>query len=73
MSGGLVLPGHLARKPSVPIGFATTVATVLTENGCTLEVRIFDPRDPFKRQHAVRVDVDTLKPPPSDAAAPPSV
>lgn len=64
---GLVLPAHLAKKPGVPVGFAASVATVLSETGCTLEVRIFDPRDPLKRQHALRVDVDTLSPP-KDAA-----
>lgn len=70
----LLLPQHLARKSGPPIGFAASVATVVTENGARLEVRIFDPRDPFKRQHAISVDVDTLAPPkdPPKDVPPPS-
>jgi hypothetical protein len=69
----LILPGHLAPRPGAPVGFAATCATVLTEKGARLEVRIFDPRDPFKRQHAVSIDVDTLAPPKPDAPPAPPV
>lgn len=72
MSPGLFLPGHLAAKQPAPVGFAATVATVLTDAGVTLEVRLFDPRDTYKRQHALRVDVDTLSPPQSPTDATPA-
>lgn len=61
MSPELLLPSHL--RPGRPAGFAAASSLVVTDAGVTLEVRIFDPRDPFKRQHALRVDVDTLSPP----------
>lgn len=67
----LLLPGHLVKKGGLPVGFASSVATVLTESGVQLEARIFDPRDPYKRQHAVRIDVDTISAPKDAPPAPP--
>ena len=67
----LILPDFLrARAQATPAGFSAAVSTVVTDAGVTLELRVFDPRDPYKRQHAVRVELDTLSPPKDAPASP---